>query len=279
MAAALLMAWALAAAAEPRPLVVSSIKPVQLLVAAVAGERVDNRRLLEPTASPHHFQLRPSDARLLRSADAVFWIGPPLERFLTKPLATGSASHALWPGGAGDEHDRGHDHEIDAHIWMSTAQVRRMTQRIVEVLSQRLPAQRAAFEASAETFLRQLAALDRSLAEKLQPVRQRRYLLLHDGYRHFERQYGLQHAAVVTASSEQLPGTRHAAQLRERLLAGEFDCVFLEPQYDPALVASLLRDVRITTIELDPMGVETKVDADGFLTFYRRLGEAFTRCR
>ena len=37
-------------------------------------------------ASPHSFTLRPSDARRLNAAKAVFWIGPQVESFLERPL-------------------------------------------------------------------------------------------------------------------------------------------------------------------------------------------------
>jgi zinc transport system substrate-binding protein len=71
------------AAAVP---VVTSILPVHSLVAGVM-DGVGTPHLLVPGgASPHSFALRPSDARRLEAARAVFWIGPDLETFLERPL-------------------------------------------------------------------------------------------------------------------------------------------------------------------------------------------------
>lgn len=66
--------------------VVASILPVHSLVAGVM-EGVGTPHLLVPGgASPHSFALRPSDARRLERAQAVFWVGPSLETFLERPL-------------------------------------------------------------------------------------------------------------------------------------------------------------------------------------------------
>ena len=42
--------------------------------------------LVEGSASPHTFQLKPSHAKMLQEADIVFWIGEDLEAFLETPL-------------------------------------------------------------------------------------------------------------------------------------------------------------------------------------------------
>lgn len=78
--------FAQAAKAETR--VVATIKPLHSLVAAVMGDTGTPELLIEGFASPHAYALRPSQARSLQSADVVFWIGPDIEGFLVKPLAT-----------------------------------------------------------------------------------------------------------------------------------------------------------------------------------------------
>src|SRR5690349_15608196 len=87
--AALLLLFLLGrpAAAQP-PAIVASIKPVQSLVAAVMAGVGTPLLLVPGAASPHTYSLRPSDARLLRGAGLVFWIGPIYESFLAKPLAS-----------------------------------------------------------------------------------------------------------------------------------------------------------------------------------------------
>jgi zinc transport system substrate-binding protein len=78
----------LAAPAHAAPQVVASIKPVHALVAAVMKGVGTPALIVDGTASPHNYSLRPSAARALANADVVFWVGPPLEGFLVRALDT-----------------------------------------------------------------------------------------------------------------------------------------------------------------------------------------------
>ena len=70
------------------PRVVVSIKPIHALVAGVMQGVAEPQLLVKGGASPHGYVLRPSDARALSRADLIVWVGPQLESFLKKPLAT-----------------------------------------------------------------------------------------------------------------------------------------------------------------------------------------------
>lgn len=66
--------------------VLTSIKPLQLIAAAVQDGVGKPAVLLPPGASPHHYAMRPSDVRQIRSADLFYWIGPDMETFLVPVL-------------------------------------------------------------------------------------------------------------------------------------------------------------------------------------------------
>ena len=151
LAPAFLTAALAAPAAAEAPRVVTSILPLQSLTANVMRGVGSPDLLVKGAATPHSFQLRPSDAVNLQNADLVIWVGEGLESFLEAPLASlaGDArvlelaeikgisllpireelmwhleEHGL---NHGDEHeeghsedtDHGHDHgAYDPHIWL-----------------------------------------------------------------------------------------------------------------------------------------------------------------
>lgn len=82
----LALMWSQAAMAAPD--VVVSIKPIHSLVSSVMQGVGEPHLLVQGAESPHSFSLRPSQARVLHDADAVFWVGRGLEDFLVKPLKT-----------------------------------------------------------------------------------------------------------------------------------------------------------------------------------------------
>ena len=119
---------AAASGATAAPDVVVSIKPVHSLVAAIMQGVGDPQLIVDGAASPHTYNLRPSNARKLEKADVVFWVGPGLEAFLEKPLealaskatvveledAKGLEKLPFREGGPFEAHDHG-DEGHDAH--------------------------------------------------------------------------------------------------------------------------------------------------------------------
>ncbi len=115
-----------ALAAEDVPVIVTDIPAVHSLAAAVMAGVGEPVLLLDRGASPHHFQLRPSQAAALNAADAVFWVGPALTPWLDRAVAgLPKAETAVrldqvpglftQPYGATGPHDHGdHDHDAPA---------------------------------------------------------------------------------------------------------------------------------------------------------------------
>ena len=73
-------------AAAEVPKVAVDIAPVHSLVARVMDGTGEPTLIIPPGASPHDHAMRPSEARALQSADIVFWVGPELTPWMTKPL-------------------------------------------------------------------------------------------------------------------------------------------------------------------------------------------------
>jgi len=124
---AMLTAGLLTTTAWAAPGVVASIKPVHSLVAAVMEGVGEPDLIVDGSASPHTYALKPSDADALQNADLVFWTGHGLELFLGDALETLSTGAdvvelaaapgiVLLPvreGGAFEAHE--HDDQHHAH--------------------------------------------------------------------------------------------------------------------------------------------------------------------
>lgn len=114
------------AVADKAPKVVASINPIHSLVAGVMEGVGKPTLLVQGGASPHMAALRPSEARALRQADLIFWVGEDLESFLPKALKArgkkggvklstveGVQLLKIRAGGAWEGHDHGHEEHHD----------------------------------------------------------------------------------------------------------------------------------------------------------------------
>ncbi|WP_460427941.1 zinc ABC transporter substrate-binding protein [Azotobacter armeniacus] len=285
--AALLLAGCMASA-EAEVRLLTSLKPLQLIAAAVQDGTGTPDVLLPPGASPHHYALRPSDVRALREATLFYWIGPDLEAFLPRVLSGRSRpSLALQelPGlhlrhfANGDEHDHAHrPGTLDAHLWLLPANGRLIATRMAADLAAADPANAARYQANLAVFEERLDSLDRRLKARLAKLAGKPYFVFHEAYDYFEAAYGLDHAGVFSISPDVQPGARQVARMRQRLQEAGPSCVFSEPPLQPRLAQTLSAGLPVRLAELDPLGSAVPVGPQGYEQLLERLGEGLAGC-
>ena len=79
--------------------IVTSIKPVELIVSAIATEDMQTTSLVPPGSSPHNYTMKPSQRRALENADVIFWVEATLamRSFRTLRLANVDAPAPFHP--------------------------------------------------------------------------------------------------------------------------------------------------------------------------------------
>ncbi|KJH88566.1 ABC transporter substrate-binding protein [Pseudomonas fluorescens] len=280
--------------------VLTSIKPLQLIAAAVQDGVAVPQVLLPPGASPHHYALRPSDVRKVQSVDLLYWIGPDMEGFLPRVLngrtlpsvavqelpglklrhfAQDSASHEDHDDDGGDDHDHGHrPGTVDAHLWLSPHNARVIAARMAADLSAADPANAARYQSNLKGFNQRLDALDARIKARLAGVAGKPYFVFHEAFDYFEDNYGLKHAGVFAVAAEVQPGAQHVAAMRTRLQAVGKTCVFSEPPLRPRLAETLVAGLPVKLAELDALGGYTPATAQGYEQLLEKLGNDLAGC-
>ncbi|MDR6164778.1 metal ABC transporter solute-binding protein, Zn/Mn family [Pseudomonas fluorescens] len=276
--------------------VLTSIKPLQLIAAAVQDGVAIPEVLLPPGASPHNYALRPSDVRKVQSVDLLYWIGPDMEGFLPRVLSGRSLPSVAvqdLPGlklrhfGAdnhshaeeADEHD--HDHRpgsLDAHLWLSPVNARVIADKMAADLSAADPANAQRYQSNAKAFDERLGALDQRLKKRLANVEGKPYFVFHEAFDYFEDAYGLKHAGVFAVAAEVQPGAQHVAAMRKRLQEVGKTCVFSEPPLRPRLAETLVAGLPVKLAELDALGGYTPATAQGYEQVLEELGNDLAGC-
>ncbi|WGK90660.1 zinc ABC transporter substrate-binding protein [Pseudomonas migulae] len=293
---AFVASFLLIGSAQAEVKVLTSIKPLQLIAAAVQDGVAIPEVLLPPGASPHNYALRPSDVRKVQSVDLVYWIGPDMEGFLPRVLngrtlpsvavqdlsglklrrfAEDSHSHAE----EADEHD--HDHRpgsLDAHLWLSPINARVIATKMAADLSAADPTNAARYQSNLKAFDERLDALDLRLKARLAGIAGKPYFVFHEAFDYFEEAYGLKHAGVFSVAAEVQPGAQHVSAMRTRLQEVGKTCVFSEPPLRPRLAETLVAGLPVKLAELDALGGYTPATAQGYEQVLEKLGNDLAGC-
>ena len=289
------------------PRVAADIPPVAGLVARVMDGVGAPELVVPPGASPHGYALRPSEARVLSSADLVVWVGEALTPWLEHPLdtlapeaarlellavpgthlltvrdgATFEPHHHEDEAGPDDHgHDEaGHDHEgTDPHAWLDPANAALWLGAIAEDLARLDPDHADRYRANAEAGAAEIARAAAAVTARLAPLSDRPFIVFHDAYHYAEAAFGVEAAGAMSLSDATEPGPARLAELRDAVRDMGVACVFTEPQFSPRLVATVTEGAGVRTAVLDPLGTGIAPGAAFYPAFLHQLGEAMAGC-
>ncbi|AJD41568.1 Zn-uptake transporter substrate-binding protein ZnuA [Rhizobium gallicum bv. gallicum R602sp] len=305
-----------ASKAADAPAVVTSIKPIHSLVSAIMQGVGTPELIVDGAASPHTYNLKPSDASALQSAKVIFWVGPGLEAFLEKPLeslgsgasiaeledAPGLVKLKFREGGAfeahddGDEAEAGHEHEeaghdhdahaegdhghgeFDTHLWLDPMNAEAMAAEITTTLVAADPANALTYQANAKALDAKIDALDREITDIVTPVKEKPFIVFHDAYQYFEHRYAVRVAGSITVSPENMPGAERVSEIHKKVADLGATCVFAEPQFEPRLVNVVIEGTDAKAGVLDPEAATLEAGPDLYFTLMRGIANSMKDC-
>ena len=298
--------------------ILTSIKPLQLIAADITHGIIESLSLLPPGASPHQYSLRPSEVKRIHNASSIFWVGPELELFLSKPFSSyADKSHALSAlikqpaieqpsaeqllaiaGAAHSEqehpiddghseeqhqahHTQLHQHQYqgrDPHIWLSPAQALKIAAIIRDVVAAQYPAHKQRLSANYLDFVQSVETADRTLKQQFGSLKGVGFLVFHDAYSRFVEHYQLNQIGALTLNPSKRPGAKHLTEIRQLINDSQPSCIFSEPQFSGVAIQSVVRNLNIKIGQLDPLGINTKADKNRYASFLSSFGRQFSDC-
>ena len=260
-------------AAEPR--VAVSIPPIHSLVESLMEGVASAELLIRNGQSPHEASLSPSAVRSINQADLIVWVGPELEYSLAGLMEqldekkkitlielpemailsvreSGLINAQTTSESVVDNEQ--HNHALDPHLWLATRNASRIVTRVVTWLTQFDPQNETTYRSNSRRLFQQIEELRQQIDKDIAPLRARRWMAFHDAYQYFENEFDIHPVATVTINPEQAPGAKRLKALREQVVSANVECVFSEPQFNPAIVDTIIEGSDARAGKLDPVG-------------------------
>ena len=270
----LLLAQPLAA----QPAVVTSIRPLQLIAAAVTNGISGPGLVLDGGQDPHHPSLKPSQRRLMDDADIFIWVGPLLETGMERAVAgldarviTAMAIPGMTLLQAGDTQD--------PHVWLDSGNATTIAAALATQLEAMDPANAAGYAANLAAFRADMQAMAEAIRQQLGADTFPPYVVYHNGYQYFERQFGLSHQDSFTSNDEVQPGIRKVMAIRNRLQANDTACIVINPAVNAPNLANQLESATLKFVSIDVLANGFTPGEDSYHRFVLGLAQAFANCR
>jgi len=291
--------------------VVASIKPIHSLVSYIMDGIGKPDVIVDGYNSPHNFSLKPSHAKMLENADLVIWIGEDLENFLEKPLNTiakkaknleimdlkGIKKYDFREKNIFDAHDdhkehddhkghddhkehddhKGHNHgEHDPHLWLDPMNAKVIVKEITKELIKLDSSNSSIYKSNSNKALAELDKLIKDIKNDLN--KDLRFVVFHDAYQYFENRFGIQVLGALTINPDVKPGAEQLSEIREIIEHEKVNCLFSEPQFNPAIIKSIAKDMKIKTGILDPLGAKLDKGKDLYFNLLKNMSTSFKGC-
>ena len=264
--------------------IVVSIQPLALLVTPFLSEGDQLHTLLEGAQSPHDFSLKASDRRLLDSADVLFWVGPELERPLSKLSKIVKAevamqiseSSAEGEGNHSHHHHNHQEHHSDPHLWMSPELAINYQQRIAEWMIGRQPDRRESIsrilEEQRSVIQSRVQMLSERLRSEVEPNQS--YAAAHNAFGYFIEAFALPEPYILS-SSPQLPPSAKSL-VKAQTLLGTGQCILVESTNPAEWIDQFARSNQYRTLTIDVLA--DSGDYADYSEWLGELGRVFIDC-
>lgn len=286
LAAAMTSATAAVSAAEA-PKVVVTIKPVHSLVTRLMDGIGTPQLIVEGSASPHTFTLKPSTARAINEADIFVRVSDTLEPFTRKIVTTlpsnvkvvtlaGADGVTLLDqreGGTFEKHENeheadAHDHDEagaadhddhdedgkDGHLWLDPSNAKAIAADVAKALIARYPEYASKVKSNEAALDADLDTLDHDLSSELKGAQGKPFIVFHDATQYFEHHFGLHAVGSITVSPDVPPSAKRLTEVRSKISSLGAICVFTEPEFQPNLVAAVTEGTHARSGTIDVEG-------------------------
>jgi zinc/manganese transport system substrate-binding protein len=235
--------------------VVASFSILGDITQRVGGERIKVHTLVGRNADAHVYQPTPTDAKTLAKARLVVVNGLGFEGWIDRLIKSSgyrdsvttasSGIRTLARGESGDEHYH-HDHAgpSDPHAWQDLANAARYVDNIRNALIDIDPEGRSTYQANADQFRQEIAALDAEVRQNFKKIPKDRLKVVttHDAFAYFGQAYGISFIAPVGVNTDAEPSAADIGRIIKQIRREKIPAVFMESISDSRLLERIRQE-------------------------------------
>jgi zinc/manganese transport system substrate-binding protein len=275
----------LAAPAQAKVQVVSTLQDFASIAATIGGDRVDTFALAKGYQDPHFVDAKPSFVLQLSRADLLIVAGLELEIGYLPPLLDQSRNDKIHPGNPGyldvsagceilgrpagqvtramgDVHPYG-----NPHYWTEPENGRVIARTIAARLSQLDPAGNATYQKNLAAFEQHLTQKEAEWTAKMAPYAGTKIVTFHDSWPNFAKAFKLNIVGHVEPKPGIPPSPSHTLEIINLIQARKVPAILVEPYFDRKTPDSIAGKTGTTVVTFYPSVGGTPAIKDYFSLF------------
>lgn len=244
----------------------------------------------------HNNYLKPSDIKKIKQADLLIWLGPEIEYSLFKIISKLDKQNNI-PLNVLKEVNYSILQEDNKrlfknflitinktkkinnnYLWLSPKIALNLAKLIRHKLIQLVPSKKARIDQNFKSFKKTLIKIKTIINLKLLPFHEKKYFLLHNSHKYFEKCFGLIPTKILSLHSNIQLSINNIYKIRKQLIRQKKGCVFIESSCDDKIINFLIQDANITKKTIDLLGTQTTLKKNGYIDFLLKLSDQYFHC-
>lgn len=267
--------------------IISSIKPVQVIVYAIAGDHADSYQLIPDYASPHNYSFKPSDIRKVKQADIIFRIDEHMEAMLNPvfenlskntPLVSLAKAKGIQLLAIAGDHKHEADGNEDFHIWTSPQNAIVMANVIAQSLTKHDPENAKNYQKNLAQFISTVNNDSKEIALKLATVKTKPYIVFHNSWQYFAAHYQLEKPIIASLQESISPSAKTISEIRKTISTKGIKCIFSDPGVKPASIRVLTENLGIQNTEIDVLARKLTIDNKTYINWLKNMSKEVLSC-
>lgn len=276
----LLLSGVFSSAANGEITITTTIRPLQLIAKAIVEDLGTVTSIVDSKQSPHSIALSPSDRLELDRADLLIWIGPDFEAYLAEFFEQATKTRKVITALQMDDltiHNFAPD-QVDPHLWLDSRNALLIAEEVTNNLIVIDKLNAASYLENLARFRTEISIANLEISEVFSKPTQRQYIVYHNAYQYFEKQFGIMHQFALLTDPEIEPGIREILATRARILQSAPECLLREPDSNVALVATLLDDYELDSVTIDLLGNALPLERNAYLKLLNNVATSIAGC-
>ena len=251
----------LASDSRDKPNVVTTVSPITNMVQNIGGTHIRVTGMVPGGVDSHTFEPIPSDIKTLQAADLIVMNGLDLElptltlaekvkKPATSILQLGNRALKAEDWRFDFSFPREHGHP-NPHVWLNIELVMRYAEIIREALTVMDPANKAAYQANAATYLSKLHKLDQAIFACVEtiPEKNRKLVTYHDSFAYFAPRYGMTVNAAIQPSDFSEPGPQEVISIIKQIKESGVPAIFGSEVFPSKVMAQIARESKAKFVD------------------------------
>lgn len=152
-----------------------------------------------------------------------------------------------------EPNQEGHSHEegIDPHIWLSTSNVRKMSEKIKDELSLLNPDKSGEYHNNYLKFINEIDLMDIQIKQTLDKYKGKTIIVYHPSLTYFLNDHGLIQLSVENEGKEPTP--QHIKNLAEIAQAENIKCIYIQDEFNKEYASLFAEEISGEIIQVSPL--------------------------